>query len=191
MHYLYNLNGAREWYYSLPLFYAAFYILPFITISNINYKSIWLPVLSILVFYFFIYKNEYYDMSDAYVYSKIINETVPPSKIIFQVDYSGLVGFFSERKVINGDGLINSFEYSSYLKNNDLKSYFNIYPIDYYSTYAYSNPIKDGIFMDKLFTPGGYKFIFPEKNIIIQSKKSHGGFFRRRLGTFYLIKVDN
>jgi hypothetical protein len=48
---------------------------------------------------------------------------------------SGLVGFFSERRVINGDGLINSLELVRHLRaGKPLTGYLQAHAIGYYSS---------------------------------------------------------
>jgi hypothetical protein len=52
--------------------------------------------------------------------SKLKNYT---SLIGFKVDQSGYTSYFSNRKIINGDGLINSFKFYKY-KQQNLEEYF-------------------------------------------------------------------
>jgi hypothetical protein len=41
-----------------------------------------------------------------------IQDHVPEGGRIYQIDGSGFTGFFSQRSVVNGDGLVNSYEYA-------------------------------------------------------------------------------
>ena len=47
---------------------------------------------------------------------------------------SGIIGFFSERSIINIDGLVNN-SVAPYIKNDNLISYFKKYKIDYVIDY--------------------------------------------------------
>jgi hypothetical protein len=69
-----------------------------------------------------------------------LKQRVPPDEPIFQIDASGWVGWFSERKVINGDGLVNDHAYAERLSAGALAGYLdeqhiryivsNMYPVD-------------------------------------------------------------
>lgn len=50
---------------------------------------------------------------------------VPPGERIYQVDGSGFVGFFSGRHVINGDGLVNTYEYAERARRGALGGYLD------------------------------------------------------------------
>jgi hypothetical protein len=49
-----------------------------------------------------------------------IKEHVPPGGRIYQIDGSGFTGYFSERSVVNGDGLTNSYEYVRRMRRGEL-----------------------------------------------------------------------
>lgn len=49
-----------------------------------------------------------------------IKDHVPPNGRIYQLDGSGFTGFFSERSVVNGDGLVNSYEYARRMREGRL-----------------------------------------------------------------------
>lgn len=52
-----------------------------------------------------------------------IARNLPADARVFVSDDSGVVGYCSERAVINGDGLINNFEYQDYLRGGRLVEY--------------------------------------------------------------------
>lgn len=60
-----------------------------------------------------------------------IRENLPEDVRIYQVDESGFPAYFSERAVINGDGLINSWEYQDYLRAGTLVEYLRKYSVEY------------------------------------------------------------
>ena len=49
-----------------------------------------------------------------------IKDHVPDRERVYQIDGSGFTGYFSERSVMNGDGLVNSYDYASRLSENSL-----------------------------------------------------------------------
>lgn len=61
-------------------------------------------------------------------------EIVPAGGRIYQIDGSGITGFWSERPVINGDGLMNSHKYQEQLLSNNLEGYLEAEDICYIIT---------------------------------------------------------
>ena len=81
--------------------------------------------------------------------NKLNNITKLDQSIIYQIDGSGFVGYFSESPLVNGDGLTNSYQYiknkhnyrlDNYLKESNIcfivintnKNSNNKYLIDYF-----------------------------------------------------------
>jgi hypothetical protein len=94
-------------------------------------------LLLLLCMYFYI---EIYRLSSSEYKSNLLStglwlrDNVPVSARIFQVDASGVTGYFSERAVINGDGLINSWEYQEYLRGKRIREYLQAKKVDYIIT---------------------------------------------------------
>ncbi len=63
-----------------------------------------------------------------------IKDHVPPGGRIFQVDGSGYTGFFSERSVVNGDGLVSSYAYAQRLRQARLAGFLDEQGICYIIT---------------------------------------------------------
>jgi hypothetical protein len=61
-----------------------------------------------------------------------IKRELPLDAHIFQVDNSGIVGYFSERAVINGDGLINGWEYQDSLRAGRLPDYLARHDVEWF-----------------------------------------------------------
>jgi hypothetical protein len=59
---------------------------------------------------------------------------VPRDAPIFQFDGSGYVGYFAERNVIDGDGLVNDYAYARRLTNGTLGSYLDEERVCYFIT---------------------------------------------------------
>ncbi len=60
-----------------------------------------------------------------------MREHLQQDAVVFQVDACGLVAYFSERAVVNGDGLINGWNYQQYLKRNALSGYLKEINVQY------------------------------------------------------------
>lgn len=63
------------------------------------------------------------DQSQSAELVRELRARVPRGARIYQVDGSGFVGFFSERSVIDGDGLVNDYAYARRLRDGDLAGY--------------------------------------------------------------------
>jgi hypothetical protein len=68
---------------------------------------------------------------DAVAMGLWMKENLPPGTRVFQVNGSGFTGYFSERSVVNGDGLVNSWEYQKYLRSGRLLDYLRENEIRY------------------------------------------------------------
>jgi len=167
-----NKHSLKEWYVAFPAFVCSMLLVRMILL----FKNIYYPALVIFtaafIYHFAITRLNNPKWQNTYEYAKQIQKITEPDDRIFQIDLSGIVGYFSERKVINGDGLINSFEYLEYLNRNDLKSYLKKMDIDYYSTHSTNKGDfkieKTGkLFIDSYYANnfGGYPFEFPESNL--------------------------
>lgn len=187
VHFSFNKNGMREWYYLVPLYISILLFLPAVKIFFETAKlRIGLAVF-ILLFFFGFFRLYYYDASDAYNYAKMVNRKTNSGDVIYMYDYSGLFSFFSGRKVINGDGLINSFYYLDVINSGRLRFYLDSVGVDYFSTYTYDKIDRRNDYSDK-FRNDGTKFAFPADDLILQSEKVHGGIFRKKYGWFLLFK---
>lgn len=61
-----------------------------------------------------------------------LKEIVPPRAAIYQIDGSGYIGFHSERNIVNGDGLVNSYEYIRRRLKGQLQNYLDEEGICYF-----------------------------------------------------------
>lgn len=68
--------------------------------------------------------------SDGLRAARWIDETLPPEARVFQVDNAGIVAYFAHRAVVNGDGLINSWEYQRALRTDRLPAYLAEHRLD-------------------------------------------------------------
>lgn len=190
-HLLFNNYSIREWYMTLPVFISSVLLIVFLSNKKITaYITLFLSFI-VLIYVFYGSRINNYKYVSGYEYSKALESLVKEDECIFQVDYCGVTGFFSNRKVINGDGLINSFEYQQYLSNGKIGDYLEKYDVKYYSTYSSKNIYKDSIYIDDNFSDktNGKEFIFGKPSLVLEMpfKWNHIAFDLE--GRWYLFKL--
>jgi hypothetical protein len=134
-------GGLASWYFGLSIsisIITSVYLFKFFFGDKVNSVRLikllqvsFILILTVALLIFLNRKLNYHYQDDAISISRWINENFDKNKNIFQVDNSGFTGYLSNRNIINGDGLINSWEYQDYLRNNDLVGYFKKYSINY------------------------------------------------------------
>lgn len=186
----FNKQGAREWYYIFPVFTSL--TLFFTVIDKLNLARLLFYIVVIVTgIYFTLFRLNYYNHDSAYTFSKELKHKVKESETVFQIDYSGLIGFFSERKVVNGDGLINSYDYYKVLKNNQLMKYLKILNPDYFVFYNFDQENGNNYLSYTFKTFHIYEFGFDSSRLKLKHSLLYGGIFRKKYGNFYLIYTKN
>jgi hypothetical protein len=74
---------------------------------------------------------------------RTIGRSVPAGDRIYQIDGSGFVGYFGSRTLINGDGLVNSYDYARRLLAKTLTGYLEEMGICYIVTNSTEPPDTD------------------------------------------------
>jgi hypothetical protein len=69
--------------------------------------------------------------ADGLAMGRWIHERLPDAARVFQVDNAGIVAYFAERAVINGDGLINGWDYQRELRAGRLPEYLAALGVEY------------------------------------------------------------
>jgi hypothetical protein len=69
--------------------------------------------------------------ADGLAMGRWIDDRLPAPARVFQVDNSGIVAYFAERAVINGDGLINGWDYQRALRAGRLPEYLASLNVEY------------------------------------------------------------
>ncbi len=77
------------------------------------------------------------EIAHARSFVRELREAVPEDELIFQIDGTGYVGFVSGRRVVSGDGLVNSHAYARRLLANRLAGYPREENIGYLVTSEY------------------------------------------------------
>jgi hypothetical protein len=190
IHISYNFYGLREWYMTTPVLIAIIMVVIF-TMKNKYLSNISL-VLSVLILVYVFYGSRIknYKFETNYLYAKTLNSIVKENESIFKIDFCGIIGFFSDRKVINGDGLINSFEYLNYFNGKKIKEYIAKNKIDYYSTFSSEDLFKDSVYVDNNFADktNGEVFVFPKSSLVAEQRFEMNHIAYTYGGNWYLFK---
>mgnify|MGYP006961544306 FL=1 len=75
---------------------------------------------------------------------RAIHLSVPAAARIYQIDGSGFVGYFADRTLINGDGLVNSYDYARRLRSGSLGGYLEEMDVCYLVTNVAEPPVDPG-----------------------------------------------
>lgn len=184
--YCFNIYGCAEWYYSTASFAGVLLLSPIVRYSKKLKLFMFGTAFIIFICYFTIFRINYYRWDEIYDYAKSLKNIILQNEIVYQFNICGIIGFFSERKVINGDGLINSFKYFEFVKSGKLNEYLKSVGADYYGTDSFSDLTGQGSFVDKR---GEYLFQFPLEKIKLKKVYRYGGIFRNKNGYLYLIRI--
>ncbi|HEY5534230.1 MAG TPA: hypothetical protein VIL99_04720 [Ignavibacteria bacterium] len=193
LHLMFNANSIREWYLTLPTLITAFQLALLLNLKSKYFASLLIifSLMFIIVLYFTRVQNDKF--KSVYNYAKNLCNYVSENENIFQVDITGIVGFFSERKIVNGDGLINSFEYLSYLKSGDINKYLQKYKIRYYSTFSVdSTDFRGNYYFDKYLSrlKLNSNASFPLNDLIYSCDFSWNQFGYHKTGKWLLFKMN-
>jgi len=190
MHLMYNTCNIREWYMTLPVFISII-----MSVIILRKKKILQNVFLILSFVPLIYvlyvaRIMNHKFESCYEYAKTLNSIVGEKERIYQVDFSGLVAFFSDRNMIDGDGLVNSFDYYDYMKEGRIDDYLKKYNVDYYSTYSVKDLLHDSIYIDDNFLDktNGKTFIFDKSSLVIEKEFRWIHIAYKYIAKWYLFK---
>lgn len=161
----FNKFNIREWYMTFPI-YVSFLSITLIFREYLSKLVLFIPVLLFAILTIYQTRIINQKFINYYMYSKELEKHTNEDEFIFQIDGTGVIGFFSNRNVVNGDGLINSYEYYNYLKSGNILSYLRKYRIYLYSSYNLNNYIDDNDFYDQWF-----KLLSPHENVKFDKKE--------------------
>lgn len=193
----FNKYTLKEWYVAFPTFVCSILLTRLIFLFPKIYKISLTFFIILFLYYFNLTRLNNPKWDSMYRYALELKEHTDPKDRILMIDLSGIVGFFSERKIINGDGLINSFEYWNYKNSDKLKEFIDYKKINMYSTYSTTkgnHEITDssGYLTDKCYsnTFGGYSFTFPKEDLIFKAPYYYFHAVNSDTGYWYLFKID-
>ena len=194
---MFNWFTLKEWYVAFPSFVCSILLVRMLMFFPGTFYLFLTAFTSILIFYFVVTRVNNPKWDSMYYYAVELKKNTNENDRIFMIDLSGIVGYFSERKIINGDGLVNSFEYWKYRDSDSLKKYFEKENINMYSSYSTSkgnHEMKDsaGYLIDKCYSNkfGGYHFTFPKENLILKVPYYYFHAVNSDTGFWYLFKLN-
>lgn len=175
IHLTLNKTGIAVWYATVPAYIGILLFLRLIQNKSEFYFPVSLSLSVILIFYFYFFRIDKSDTNTffSYEYAKKLKEVTNVNDRIFQFDISGTIGFFSERNIINGDGLVNSFEYIDAFENGKLSEFLKNKKVNYYSMHSepgfdfYEKDIQGRHYLSDTVNIkySGYNFTFPKENL--------------------------
>lgn len=195
IHLMFNVNGLREWYMSFPIFVLITSLS--LLFRKLNKKFlIFFASLSLCFFIIIFYQTriKVLKYNNFLEFAELLKNNILSEEKVFSFDWMGIIGFFSERKVICGDGFVNSFEYLTYLRENKLNNYFNKYKINYYLTYFLNKEIKETEWIyDKRNTIAFNvdSLVFHKNKIILTYPYIYKHSGNNTYGKWYLFKMNN
>jgi hypothetical protein len=186
---IFNKECIREWYLSGIVYISAAALSTIIQIGKNKIAALTIAITCFFLFYFYNGRIQSSRNLPEYEFAKDIQRYVAPDETVFQVDYSGFTGFFSERTIINGDGLVNSFEFYNYMKRNALPEYLSKYNIDYYITFSANiDSVEGKIYDDAYGQYFGQQMVFPVDKIKFCKTIVSESYLSQRNMKYYLIK---
>lgn len=192
-----NFHALKEWYVAFPAFVCSILTVRMISKVTKLYPFALTLFISMFIFYFVRTRIENYKWDSMYYFALDVKKSTSANDRIFMIDLSGITGYFSDRILVNGDGLINSFEYWDYKSKGKLDEYLKLKDIKYYATYSTekgnhvleekSGYLNDICYQNMNF--GGYHFRFPAEDLILKSDYYYSHAVNSDKGYWYLFKI--
>jgi hypothetical protein len=186
---LFNSFILCEWYFAGPIYILVISVVIILKKSELIKNTIAGGLIIISLYYTYQTRIVYQKYETFYNYALELKEIVAAEDEILLVDYSGMIGLISERKVINGDGLINSFEFSEHVKNNTVKEYVKKYHIDYFCTYIAVIDSTANTITSHEIVLGGMELTFPLDKIVYRRPQIFSSYYNPRECEWFLITL--
>lgn len=123
-------NHQRHWYF-LPVYLPAFYLIYRFWPQGGWWSAVFRPGALIAALVLALGFGLGYQLThisarvNSLAFVKQANTLLEDTDIVFQVDGSGWTGFFMNAHLVNGDGLVNSYEYANRLVTGRLGGYLD------------------------------------------------------------------
>jgi hypothetical protein len=127
-------GGPERWYFPLPI---SFGLLIALTLAH-DRLSAWfvrgavVGCLALSALWLRGQLGRWWRFDDGVKMGRWIAEQLPREARVYQVDNAGIVAYYADRAVINGDGLINSWAYQDALRSGRLRDYLVAHNVEYY-----------------------------------------------------------
>lgn len=185
-HYLFG--AMREWYWTAPLvalYYLACRAGDDGSVGPIPALKIYSIVLCAIVAIDLFAGSEKYRNAHEYNARLLdyVNRNIPASESIFQEDASGFMGFWSRPHIVNGDGMVNSYEYMRRMHAGELGNYLEEEGI----CFLIRNwpPGED----ERIVSNGGLSVTTRETRVLLEPPQEPGVLLPTQL-TLYLLTAD-
>lgn len=135
------LHGIRAWYFVLPAILSYMIwtapvndILTRFTprVSRMMQAGTLIVVIVLSSGYVYITTTHAATEGRLWEFHRKVAMETPEDAVIYCIDASGKASLVSNRRIINGDGLVNSFEYMQHARNGSLDEYFSYARPSYY-----------------------------------------------------------
>jgi len=135
------LQGIRAWYFVVPAILS--YMIWTAPVNNILTRftprvsrilEAGTLIVVIVLSSGYVYITTTHAATEGHLWEfhrKVATET-PEDAVIYCIDASGKASLVSNRRIIDGDGLVNSFEYMQDARNGSLDDYFSFAKPSYY-----------------------------------------------------------
>ena len=129
-------NSQRHWYF-LPVYLPSFYLVASFWPDTGWFQRIYRPGSAVTALILAIGFGLLYQLThipariNSLAFIKQANAVLDESDVVFQVDGSGWTGFFLDAHLVNGDGLVNSYDYANRLVKGKLDGYLSEIGADY------------------------------------------------------------
>ncbi len=144
LHLTFNNHGVREWYMTLPTYVMGIMIILWTRRFPRIYRQIVLVSFAVLFIGLLYFSRIIYTKWDyALKYSEYLKANTLKQDLIYQYDMSGLVSYFSNRNIIDGDGLVSDFNYLNFLRNKNVSQYIKDKGVNYLSVINFTGNLFD------------------------------------------------
>ncbi len=189
----FNAHKLREWYTSIPVFVSILILVQY----SFRWRRIswWIIAPGSIAVFAFLggagFAVRHWDSN--YDFARTLKNTLRPDEPVLIVDCAGIVGYFSQRNVLCGDGLVNGFEYMDSVKAGRLEGYLKKYRIPFYATYTAVKPDSlFGAYIDRSVTGlGGMRFVFDSLNVVLKAPFEITNIRFRSRGEWILFRFDD
>ena len=193
---LYNYHGLRSWYTAVPVMLSVLWLSINVPAKLLSKPYVAIPGIAIMLAYFMVVRVLIVKWDVQHDFADAVDTVLPANARLLQIDHSGMVGFFSARHVVNGDGLINSFEYWNSLRRGEVLRYMEKYAIEYYATRTAAFDSSRSIYVDAPFDNihgferfAGLRLTFPQEQCVYQNTFDYTYPFERIGGTWSIFKI--
>ena len=188
----FNAHKLREWYTTVPLFIAIMQVTWYLLQRRSAIPDIVNGTLIGGALVFLLLVAGHFEKWDANIeYAETLRSNTAPDDRILIVDCSGIVGFFSERSVVNGDGLVCSYEYMERMKAGTLKSWLAENRVEYYATYTAVYDSSSALYHDPVVTGmGGLELAFGEHQLLHRAPFSIDNILFHSSGEWMMFRFD-